>query len=204
MSRFAFLLLALFGLSGCLSKQDYPVRNHYILPSSMASHSASKNLKASCQIEVVPVKMNPSFSGQEFVYRTGDNTYFSDYYNLFFSPPSGQLLQSISQNLKIKNTPCLITSNHPLSLNHYTLHASLLSLYGDFRSTSKAVIKINFKLYYLSANGSTLLFDKTYKQKRPIKNNSPDYLINGYQSGLLSIFTSLGNDLFTPLSGAQN
>src|SRR3990170_7150327 len=190
---FSSWVLLFFTLTGCANfSKNYPERNYYILNASNKDQNSSP--VSGTVLEVRRFEISPSFSGREFVYRIGDLSYESDFYNQFFRPPSllttDEVRKWFSESGLFKNVVDPSNNVEP----DYTLEGNVSELYGDFRSsnTPKAVLGIQF---FLISKNSKILFQNNYREEIVLNSNSPQDLANGWNEALEQILTALAGDL---------
>ena len=190
---FPFWVLLFLILTGCATlEKNYPERNYYILSVSNNNHKSSSD--SGTILEIRGFETSPSFGSREFVYKIGDLSYVSDFYNQFFRPP-GQLITEqvrkwFSESGLFKNVVDPSNNVEP----DYTLEGNVSELYGDFRSsnTPKAVLGIQF---FLISKNSKILFQNNYREEIVLNSNSPQDLANGWNEALEQILTALAGDL---------
>ena len=190
---FSFWVLLFLILTGCATlEKNYPERNYYILSVSNNNHKSSSD--SGTILEIRGFETSPSFGSREFVYKIGDLSYVSDFYNQFFRPP-GQLITEqvskwFSESGLFKNVVDPSNNVEP----DYTLEGNVSELYGDFRSsnTPKAVLGIQF---FLISKNSKILFQNNYREEIVLNSNSPQDLANGWNEALEQILTALAGDL---------
>lgn len=185
--------LLFLSLIGCANlSKNYPERNYYILSVSNNNHKPSSDSGAI--LEIRGFETSPSFGSREFVYKIGDLSYVSDFYNQFFRPPGQLITEQIrkwfSESGLFKNVVDPSNNVEP----DYTLEGNVSELYGDFRSsnTPKAVLGIQF---FLISKNSKILFQNNYREEIVLNSNSPQDLANGWNEALEQILTALSNDL---------
>jgi cholesterol transport system auxiliary component len=194
----SLILLCTF-VTGCggLSKK-YPERTYY-----MFEVPAVKEKKATVPGAVVDVwkfEISPGSSGNEFIYRTSDVNYRSDFYNQFFRPPSNLLTEATT--LYLGNSGLfeeVLTPGSQSDANYY-LESNVVKLYGDYRAAPKAVMEIQFFLLQYVINDtegdtSKIVFSKTYSADVPIASASAGELMRGWNTALGDILGALLTDL---------
>ncbi len=84
---FSSLLLFIALIIGCGGiNKSYPERTYYLFEVSEPSNPLTP--VQGTTVEVKRFSISPGNEGKEFVYRTTDIQYLSDFYNQFFRPPS--------------------------------------------------------------------------------------------------------------------
>ncbi len=191
-----FIGILLFpGLIGCAKlEKNYPQRNYYIL-SALNERQNSPPISGSV-LEIPRLKISPSFSGREFVYRKSDLIYESDFYNQFFKSPSSLITDEVfnwfSESGNFKH---VVDSSYDVDVNH-TLQGNVAELYGDFRvsASPKAVLGMQFLLTDSSLT-PRIIFQNNYRKEISLETNSPKSLVKGWNEALKQILTELEYDM---------
>ena len=193
---FSSWVLLFLTLTGCATlEKNYPERNYYIFNIS----NEDKNLTpiSGGVLEVRRFEISPSFASREFVYRNGDLSYESDFYNQFFRLP-GQLITEqvrkwLSESGQFKY---VVDSSNNVDAN-YILEGNVSELYGDFRTpnTPKAVMGIQFFLIEETSTNPQITFQNNYRREVVLSSNSAGELVKGWNEALQQILTALAGDL---------
>jgi len=193
---FSSWVLLFLTLTGCATlEKNYPERNYYIFNIS----NEDKNLTpiSGGVLEVRRFEISPSFASREFVYRNGDLSYESDFYNQFFRLP-GQLITEqvrkwLSESGQFKY---VVDSSNNVDAN-YILEGNVSELYGDFRTpnTPKAVMGIQFFLIEETSTNPQITFQNNYRREVVLSSNSAGELVKGWNEALEQILTALAGDL---------
>ncbi len=189
-------ILVLLNMVGCAKlERNYPVRNYYIL--SVADKNPNKSPVYGNTLEVDRLQISPSFSGREFVYRKGDSSYESDFYNQFFRAPV-LLITDETRKWFLESGPFknVVNSNVDVDAN-FTLQGNVTELYGDFRTavSPKAVLRMQFLLTDDSSSNPKIIFQNNYRKEIPLETNSPESLVKGWNEALKQILTELEDDM---------
>jgi cholesterol transport system auxiliary component len=195
-SSAALLLLFLTGCGG-LSK-SYPERNYFMfeLPPVKKQIPPVKGASA----EVYRFNTSPGSEGKEFIYRTGDLSYESDFYNQFFRPPGAMLTELTIRWLTEAGLFANVMGSVSQISPNYFIEANVIQLYGDYRSSPRAVMKIQFVLLKYTTddnynNNTEIVFGKTYTSKIPIASKTPNELMKGWNTALGDILNAFMTDL---------
>ncbi|MFI5323698.1 MAG: hypothetical protein ACHQ6U_09245 [Thermodesulfobacteriota bacterium] len=189
-----FLLLA--GCGG-LSK-SYPERQYYMfdVPSVTKQIPPVKGAIAG----VYSFNVSPGSTGKDFIYRTGDLSYESDFYNQFFRPPGPMLTELTISWLSDAGLFTDVVGSVSQASPNYFIEADVVKLYGDYRSSPKAVMQIQFVLLKYVTDSSyndhtAIVFGKTYTSEIPISSKTPNDLMKGWNTALGDILNSFLTDL---------
>lgn len=191
------ILILLSGLcSSCINlSKNYPIRSQYMLD---VHYPPRVQKKLSTDIlEVYPTSISPQFAGNSFVYLTSNINYMSDYYNAFFIPPAQQFTQIITRYFDHTALFYKATTGNNFLKNNYILQTNVLALYADYRSSfhPKGALVIEFILFKVGEENTTLLLDKTYKQSVPLAQKDSQSLIVAWNQGLQNILKQFQRDL---------
>jgi ABC-type uncharacterized transport system auxiliary subunit len=186
-----FLLLA-----GCANlERNFPERNYYILnipKSNPTSAPVSKTV-----LEVRRFTISPNFTGREFVYRKGENSYVADFYNQFFRTPSLLITEETHKWLSESGLFKYVVDSTNSVRPDYVLAGNINGLYGDYRTSDspRAVVGIQFFLTDETSANSQIIFRNNYRREVVLRDNSPETLVEGWNEALGQIFTALEEDV---------
>jgi cholesterol transport system auxiliary component len=197
---FVLSLIFLYALAtGCggLSKK-YPERTYYMF--EVPAVKQKQRTVPGAVVDVWKFEVSPGSSGNEFIYRTSDVNYRSDFYNQFFRPPSNLLTEATT--LYLGNSGLfeeVLTTGSQGDANYY-LQSNVVKLHGDYRAAPKAVMEIQFFLLQYVVNDtegdtSKIIFSKTYSAEVPIASASAGELMRGWNTALGDILGALLTDL---------
>jgi len=194
---FPIFILVILGLSACAKLQrSYPERNYYIL--SVADNNNPNKLAVySATLEVDRLQISPSFSGREFVYRKGELSYESDFYNQFFRSPvlliTDEVIKYLSRSGPFQH---VVDSTTNLSTD-FTLQGNISELYGDLRTRGapKAVLGMQSFLIDDRPTNPVIVFQNNYRREIALSSNSSSALVEGWNEALQQILTVLEEDL---------
>lgn len=195
---FSSLLLFIALIIGCGGiNKSYPERTYYLFEVSEPSNPLTP--VQGTTVEVKRFSISPGNEGKEFVYRTTDIQYLSDFYNQFFRPPSVILTEAVTQWLDQAQVFEDVLNPISQALPIYFIEGNVVELYGDYRnqSAAKAVMKIQFYLLKTSDLGDqpNIVFGKTYESEQPIGSATPPNLMNGWNLALEDILGEFLKDL---------
>ncbi len=188
------LLLSTVLLNGCLSsftKQTPQI--HYMF--SGPSMTGSRYYSSTKTLQVLPMRVVLQFASNGFVYRTGQTTYLSDYYHVFFIPPEERLTQltaaSISQH---HSFGAVGDAQNPLINSSYFLTGTINALYADYQNKQRPQAVLSIR-YVLSLRNGTVLLDKTYEESVRLKAKTAQALMNAWNGEIQTILYRLNADL---------
>ncbi|HKE13067.1 MAG TPA: hypothetical protein VKE73_15990 [Myxococcota bacterium] len=188
------------GAPGCgLTRRDYPERQQFVLnapPPQSADPPAEGPV-----LGLSRFRASPLLSGTNFVYRTGDQVFVSDFYNVFWIPPAAMVAESTGRWLRVSGLFSQVTDPGGMAPRTLALEGAIAELYGDYRdpATPAAVMGVRFALVDVQGREPRLLFHKDYNVSRPIATATPAALAAGWNQALGEILAALETDLRTTL-----
>lgn len=186
-------------MSGCagLSK-SYPERSFYMfdVPPVTVKYPRVKG----AVVEISRFNVSPGSDGKEFIYRTGELSYESDFYNQFFRPPGAMLTEVAGRWLNDAGLFQEVFGSVTQADANYFIEGNIVRLYGDFRSSPKAVMQIQFLLLKYTTDSSyndntEIVFAKSYNSEIPIASQTPSDLMMGWNTALGEILNAFLEDL---------
>jgi len=187
------LFLTIVGCSGL--NKNYPQRNYYVLNVPNKDQNLPSNSGA--VLEVRRFQISPSFADSGFVYRRGDLSYESDFYNQFFRPPSLLITEETRTWLSESGLFKYVVDPTSGVGADYILAGNINEMYGDYRTPNapKAVMGIQFLLMDETSSNSQIIFTKDYHSEETLSDNSPKALAKGWSGVLEQILRDLAGDL---------
>ncbi len=196
-SLIATALATLFG--GCVNL-DKPTaqRNFYMLNTSeipLPTNIVPMDGKPLLQIQNFSIAS--PFARREFVYRTRDDLYESDYFNAFFINPADLLNERIT--LSLADSPSFNILFPGLDRLHadYVLDGYITRLYGDFRDLKQPKAALGLALYLIKVSKPNphVVMGKIYMRKIPIAKRTPENLVQGWNQALKEILKDIHVDI---------
>jgi ABC-type uncharacterized transport system auxiliary subunit len=201
----SYRLLATAGLAlalaaGCVSlKREYPQRKLYSLGAGRAGSLGAPETGPTVRIQ--PFRASSGLESTEFVYRTGESSYETDFYYAFFTFPADQVQSAAVRWLKDSGKARVVLGRMSSVRPDYVVEGNLSGLHGDFRDKEKpqAVIEAELLLIDNRPLEPLLLFGRTYRQSKPIGSATPDALVKGWEEGLSEILAAFEKDFSAAL-----
>ncbi len=193
------VVLSIVILAGCsgLSKK-YPERSFYMfeVPPVNVKYPTVKN----AIVEITRFNVTPGSDGKEFIYRTGELSYESDFYNQFFRPPGAMLTELTGRWLNDAGLFQDVFGSVTQADANYFIEGNVVRLYGDFRPSPKAVMEIQFLLLKYSDDSSygdntKIVLAKSYSSEVPIASATAGDLMRGWNTALGEILNAFLLDL---------
>ncbi len=185
--------------------KSYPERAYFLF--EVAPPTSPLTPVQGATVKVRRFSISPGSEGKQFIYRTTDIQYLSDFYNQFFRPPSIILTEAVTQWLDQAQVFEDVLNPLSQAFPEYFIEGNIVELYGDYRnqSAAQAVMKIQFYLLQTSDDGDqpAIIFGKTYESTKPIGTATPQNLMNGWNLALENILGEFLSDLSYHLKSAQ-
>jgi len=181
---------------GCASlKKQYPEKRNYLVEATREKQGRAS--ASDLVLEVLKIECPSEYQGRELVYRMGDFSYESDFYNNYFIAPDLMLTDQCRKWMEETGLFSNVVGRTSILRPALILQGALVSLYGDYRSGDQpeAVIEIQFLLLDNRLNPPGVLFQKNYGRQIPLKSRGAEELVRGMSEGLSNILSSLEEDL---------
>lgn len=150
-------------------------------------------------LRVRTLRVSPRYEGKSFVYRTGDLSYESDYYNEFFTPPDTMVTEEVREWLAASGLFGQVVDFTGEVEHTHILEGEVIDLYGDYSerggSRPKAALGIEFLFVEDVSGQPKLIFQKRYRKAVPVQGTAPAALVQGWNEALQKILTDLEGDL---------
>jgi cholesterol transport system auxiliary component len=185
----AILILA----TGCVDalKSEYPERRYFTLAAQRPGEAAVPAKEG--VLRVRRFTASKLSEGNELVTRIGETEFETDFYNQFFSPPAMQLTEQAHRWLGASGLFSAVVGTGSSVPETHILEANVVALYADERQ-SAAVLEIQFMLVRVSAEPTSVLFQKSYREIAAGA-QGPESCVRGWNTALGRILASLESDL---------
>ncbi len=144
-------------------------------------------------IKVRPLRADPLYERKEFLYRVEGQRVLSDFYNEFAERPDAMITAALIDWLKrARLFEAVVEPGVPADAP-YMLDGSIAALYGDLQDPRQpaAVMAIQFYLVHWGSSSPTVVLDRTFRQRVPLRANTPQALAQGYSEALARILAEL-------------
>lgn len=199
----AIFILLVLPAAGCTvaPEKDYSVKRQYVLRAERDDQPAANG--AAPALRVRRFRASSPFSGTQLVYRRGDVTFETDFYNELLAPPASMITAQVRQWLGSGDVFASAVGVGSLANTAYLLEGNIIALHGDYADKKKpaAVLEIQFFLIDDSGNENAVVFHKTYRQTAPLASDEPATLVKGLNGCLRQMLKALEADLKTALDG---
>jgi uncharacterized lipoprotein YmbA len=182
------------GATGCLSRTALVPSSYSIDPPAKRSSSSSEGIVLS----LPRVEVAPPYSGQSFVYRTGEHGLVRDPYARFASPPGWLLTAAIRGYLANADfVRDVVSPGHGIR-SEATVECAVSELAGELRpSGSSAVLTLRFRVFSNpdGAHQAVEILLKSYSSTLPISPATAQEAVTGWNQGLADIMVEFQTDL---------
>lgn len=188
------LFLPLLMLTACLA-QPHPDKNLFGL--SLETAQTQTQTKAGRRtVLLATVTAASGYENRSMVYKVGPDQFKVDFYNEFIAPPTRLLADQTAQFLNRASARLRVVKTPGLALADYGLETYLEHLHGDFTGPApQADLAIRFTLNDLRGASPRVVLDRTYRQTRPLAENSPAALALAMSECLGGILEELNMDM---------
>ena len=196
MMRRLLYSFAILGLVSCSLPTSPPVAptTWLVAPDR---NTAPRQARTDIWLKMGSVSVTPPFDGRSLVYRTGDQRYEKDFYNVYATIPAEMIGNAERQWMNKANIFSSTVGQSNSLFPYYYLQATVEEFYGDYRKQPEAVVSVEF---FLSATSSgktnPLIGANRYSKRVALKDNSPEALVLGLQEALAQILNDYEGQLF--------
>ncbi len=204
MMRYIIITFILLFSAGCANvDKPYPERSYYQFE---VSHSAKHAAPVKGTIlGIKRLSVSPGSQGLEFIYRTGEFKFQSDFYNQFFRPPGALITEEVTRWFANSGVFEDVLGQLSQAFPNYVIEGNIVNLYGDFRNSAApaAVLEIQFFLLRLTDDADTpiVVTSDTYSVSKPISSKDPKALMLGWNLALEEILSDFQGDVINSMRG---
>jgi len=206
--RLFLLLLPLLALwlAGCAGslKQPDPAKQFYALAAERAASPAAAPASPAA-LKIKRINIAPAYASRELIYKTAENTFFPDYYNLLLVPPKDNLTQVLRAWMEASNVFAHVVANESDIAPDYVLESTFSQLYADFSAAkgATAIMEVQFFLLRDADGRFDVAMSKNYRQEIPLADRLPETLVKGYNQSLAAILAQFENDARAALAAPK-
>jgi len=191
-----FIILAVaLTATACVKLGGKPLDKKYfqIIPTRTAPAAAHGN---DFVLKVRRLGISDLYNTRELIYRKPAGVIESDFYNMFFVPPSNMLTTELRKWLRASELFTHIIEPGSMVVPGLTLEGVVNTLYGDYTGTKPAaVVEMQFFIVDESTPENVIVFSNTYAQRIEIEKADPQALVQAMTTAVEAIYTNLENDL---------
>jgi uncharacterized lipoprotein YmbA len=182
--------------AGCAGiERSYPDKRYFVL--EVPVNPANSNPSSSETLQVSAIRVSPRYADRNFVYRTSELGYESDFYNQFLVSPASLITEEVRKDLAASEVFKHVIGASNQSQPGYVLEGTVNALYGDFRNldSPKAVLEMEFFLTSEIPAKPGILMQKRYTKSISLNGRTAEALVKGWNQALQEILTALAADL---------
>jgi cholesterol transport system auxiliary component len=184
-----FILFLSHSFINCFSiKKDFPEKKSFLLELS-PSKGQARSMPKEWNVKLRKVSVSSKYLDKSFVYRRSESKYESDFYDEFLISPQQNLSEELVKYLDASGA-FLSTSdmNSRIEATHY-IEADFTGLYGDFREKGfpKSYMEVQLRVFDDRTAEYTPIFRKNFSKSIPMKDESPESLVDGWNQALAEI-----------------
>ncbi|MDD4952530.1 MAG: ABC-type transport auxiliary lipoprotein family protein, partial [Desulfovibrionaceae bacterium] len=191
--------LALMALSVCVCacvKLDRPSLDKRYFDLEISRPGPAAQADNDTVLALRRLRVSPRYQGRELVYKTGDNEFSSDFYNLFFVPPADMLGQDLREWLEAAGLFGHVVDTASLAPADLVLEAAVNRLYADLSATpARAVAEMQFIMLRDVSGKDEIVFSAAYEAALPVERDSPQGLVRAMREAVAEVFARLEADL---------
>jgi cholesterol transport system auxiliary component len=198
------VLMVLPLAAGCISlAKDYPERRLHAIAAGRPGEPGAA--AAGVVLSVRPLTVASRYEGIEFVYRTSEHGWESDFYNAFFVPPREALTDEVRGWLSAAGVASSFVDGSSAVPPTHLLEANVSSLYADVRSPGalKAVVEMEVMLVDDRSVPPAAVLTRRYAQSIAMAEDTPEALVAAWSAGLAGILAGLEKDLLEALAAGK-
>ena len=187
MMKRIFLLTVVLGLFACSLPSRSPVTPNAFMVNPERSGEPLKN-RSSLWLKIGSVSVAPPYDGRSLVYRTGDQRYEKDFYNVYTTLPADMISNAERQWINKSGIFSAAVGQSNSFFPYYILQTSVEEFYGDYRVRPEAVVTVEFFLTATDPQKRNPVIGKNrYTKRIALKDNTPQALALGQQEALAQI-----------------
>ena len=193
------LMMATCAFSGCRSTITYD-KTQYVLDPDRTD--APVTTPSEAVLEVRGFMADSAFGDKNFVYRTDELTYETDFYHEFLVSPATMIREATRNWLAQSNRFTRVVDAGGYVEPTYTLEANITALYGDVRDKDAPKAVMELRVFLLKVEGSrdpVVLHARVYSAVHEASTADPDGLAAGFDACLQTILSDLEKDLAAKL-----
>lgn len=183
---FSFVcVLFCFLLSGCGELGiDAPEKHTYVLDVGRVGEPAGySNGKI---LQVRQFRISSRFAGTQLVYRTGEFSYETDFYNIFLSPPAGNVTEEFRQWFADSGLFGSVVNPSSRVVAELLVEGNISALYGDYTDLNapKAVMEIEIFMVQRNGGDDRVEYHDVYREEVELESRRAEALIAGLNTCL--------------------
>jgi len=182
-AQFILVITAMLLAASCklTPTQAYPEKDRFGLQAKGIDKATDSPSGA---IRIQRVHVAPPYNQREFVYRTGELSYSSDYYNLFVADPQDLITAEIVRGLTATGRFKSVLIGSSSADAPFKLEITVTRLEGDFQAQPKAVIAMHAVLLQESDALMRVVGETDLEESESISSKAAGQLSSGWSQAL--------------------
>jgi ABC-type uncharacterized transport system auxiliary subunit len=193
-ARRALVLAAALACAACSFTRPLPaeVKSFVIEPPAPAAATARR----AETLRIGAVRVDPSFSGQELVYRFDGVRFESDFYNRLLAPPGAMLAAQMGEWLERAGAFRFVAQPGASVAADLVLEAVFTDLYGDFRPGRPQAAVMHVQVFVLDGGASRKpVYARAFQRRVELAESTPAAVASAHGTALGQILAELSADL---------
>jgi len=177
----------------CVStERDSPGKKYFVM--EVARPTVNPVPPISAILKFRKFRISPRFETRNLIYRTGDVSFETDFYNELLADPGAMISEAAKRWLQQSGVFKTVVDSSSSLPEDLAVEGNIESLYGDFRDKPTAVLSVQAILIAFEDSEFRVVFQKVYTVSIPLQAKSPEALIHGYDEGLAKLLSELEAD----------
>ncbi|MCE9598528.1 MAG: hypothetical protein K8S54_11220 [Spirochaetia bacterium] len=179
---------------GCVStERDSPQKHFYIIEAARPKTEPVRQVDAVLKFR--KFKVSPRFDTRSLIYRTGDVTYETDFYNEFLSDPGSMISENTRAWISESGAFKAVVDGSSSLAETFVLEGTIQDIYGDFRGQPATQLSMHIFLLAMEDSEYRIVFQKVFTASIPLQGKSSEFLIRGFNQTLSKQLTELEREL---------
>lgn len=194
-ARVALVLAVALACAACSFTRPLPAeqKSFVIEPAPPPESAAARRAET---LRIGTVRVDPSFSTRDLVYRFDDVRFESDFYNRLMAPPSAMLAARMAEWLERAGPFRFVAQPGATVATDLVLEAVFTDLYGDFRPGRPQAAVMNVQVFVLEGGSSRKpVYARAFQRRVDLGESSPAAVTSAYGAALGQILAELSADL---------
>ncbi|WP_320169281.1 hypothetical protein [Maridesulfovibrio sp.] len=190
------LILGITAISGCVKLERPSLERKYFTIDIPRDKAEPKKPESTTNLTIRRVKISPRYEDRNLVYKTGPNSFESDYYNAFFITPAAMMTQELHSWMSDSGLFANVLGPESMGTGNLILEGVVNAIYGDYSSDPhKAILKMQFFLLDNENPGLPIIYSRNFSRAIELKDTEAKTLVSALNCGAKEIFTELERDL---------
>lgn len=189
-------VLACLLLAGCMAalRETPRQQRYYMLEAQPEPLAVAPSSNAS--LAVRSIRISPGYRTRHLLYRVGEQTFESDYYNLFLDRPQDMITSAARRWLSSRGPFATVLPAGSDAEPTLALEGNVVALYGDFTTTpAKAMLEMEFFLLRKEGLDFAPYWRRAYRLEKPLNEQNARGVVMAMNQALSELLEQLRQDL---------